>query len=122
MRSIPPLLSLLTLTWLAGCAAHPDPIIDLRGVDREQFEQDWNDCDAYSEEVSIAEGTAKGAATGAVVGAITGAVIGGNSTTVRRSAGYYGTLGGATSGLEAAREKDLVFKRCMAGRGYNVLN
>jgi len=122
MRSISLVLILVLAAWLSGCAAHPDPIIDLRGVDREQFEEDWNECDGYSEEVSVAKGTAKGAAVGAVTGAVLGAVVGGNSGTVRRSAGYHGTLGGASSGLEAAREKDLVFKRCMAGRGYNVLN
>ncbi len=103
---------------LAGCAAHPDPIIDKMGVDEELFAEDWSDCEAYSEEVVITKGVGKGAATGAVVGGIAGA-IGGD---VGEGAGYGALWGGTESGLDAAWEKSAVFKRCMVGRGYRVLN
>jgi outer membrane lipoprotein SlyB len=103
---------------LSGCAAHPDPIIDKKGIDEEVFAQDWSECEAYSEEVVIAEGVAKGAATGAVVGGVAGA-IGGDAG---EGAAYGGLYGGTRSGLDADREKQQVFKRCMRGRGYRVLN
>ncbi len=103
---------------LSGCAAHPDPIIDKKGVDEEVFAQDWSDCESYSEEVVIAKGVAKGAATGAVVGGIVGA-IGGDAG---EGAGYGAVWGGTESGLDADWEKREVFKRCMVGRGYRVLN
>lgn len=103
---------------LSGCAAHPDPIIDKKGVDEEVFAQDWSDCEAYSEEVVIAKGVGKGAATGAVVGGVAGA-IGGDAG---EGAAYGGLYGGTRSGLDADREKQQVFKRCMRGRGYRVLN
>lgn len=106
-------------TLVAGCAAHPEPIIDLKGVNQAVFEQDWAECKAYTEQVRIEEGVAKGAATGAVVGAIGGAIGDGD---VAKSAGYGGLYGGTRSGLEADREKQAVFKRCMRGRGYRVLN
>jgi len=106
---------------LSGCAAHPDPIIDTKGEDPETLAQDWKECDAFSEEVQVAKGIGKGAGTGAVVGAVAGA-IGGNSEDVRESAGIGALYGGTRSGLDAAEEKQLVFKRCMAGRGYRVLN
>lgn len=106
---------------LSGCAAHPDPIIDTKGEDPETMAQDWKECDAFSEEVEISKGIGKGAGTGAVVGAVAGA-IGGNSESVRESAGIGALYGGTRSGLDAAEEKQLVFKRCMAGRGYRVLN
>jgi len=103
---------------LAGCAANPDPIIDRRGTDPERFAEDWSECETYSYEVSIAEGTAKGAALGAAVGAAAGAIQGDAS----QGAGFGGIYGGARSGLDASRERSQVFKRCMSGRGYRVLN
>ena len=106
---------------LSGCAAHPDPIIDTKGEDPETMAQDWEECDAFSEEVQVSKGVGKGAGTGAAVGAVAGA-IGGNSEDVRESAGIGALYGGTRSGLDAAEEKQLVFKRCMRGRGYRVLN
>ena len=115
------LVGLLTISGalLSACAAHPEPIIDLKGVNQAVFEQDWTECKAYSEQVKIEQGVAKGAATGAVVGAIAGAISDGD---VSRTAGQGGLIGGTKSGLKADREKLKVFKRCMSGRGYRVLN
>lgn len=113
------LLSLLPLAaFLGGCAAHPDPIVDTKGVDMDEYARDWDECDAYSEEVRISQGVGKGAATGAAVGALAGAIDG----DVGESAALGGLYGGTRSGLDADRQKQAVFKRCMAGRGYRVLN
>ena len=113
------MIAVTATALVAGCAAHPEPIIDLKGVNQAVFEQDWSECKAYSEQVHIEDGVAKGAATGAVVGAIGGAIGDGD---VSKSAGYGGLYGGTRSGLAADREKQAVFKRCMKGRGYKVLN
>ena len=121
MRPLIVSLKVSALLVLAGCAAHPDPIIDTKGEDPETMAQDWSECEAFSEEVQVSKGVGKGAGTGAVVGAVAGA-IGGNSEDVRESAGLGALYGGTRSGLDAAEEKQLVFKRCMAGRGYRVLN
>ena len=102
----------------AACASHPDPIIDMKGVDPVAMQVDWDDCEAYSEEVVIGKGTARGAAGGAVVGAAAGS-IGGDAD---RGAGYGAIYGAARSATRGAREKESVFKRCMRGRGYRVLN
>lgn len=103
---------------LAGCAAHPDPIIDKKGVDEEAFARDWADCEAYAGEVVVEQGVAKGMATGAVVGGVAGAIDG----DAKEGAAYGGLYGGTRSGLDAHRDKQRVFKRCMRGRGYRVLN
>lgn len=105
---------------VAGCAAHPDPIIDTKGVDPEAMAQDWEECEAYTEEISIAKGAAKGAGLGAAVGAVVGS-IGGHGD-AGESAAYGAVYGGAGSGLDADRDRQEVFKRCMRGRGYRVLN
>jgi len=103
---------------VAGCAAHPDPIVDMKGVNPDLLAADWEDCEGYSEEVVIGEGVAKGAAVGAGVGAVGGAING----DVGRAAANGALIGSTRSGLDADSEKQRVFKRCLRGRGYRVLN
>jgi len=109
---------LLAVIVLGGCAAHPDPIVDTKGVDPERLAQDWDECEAYTEEVLISQGVAKGSALGAVVGAAAGAIHGDAGEGAASGALY----GGTRSGLDADREKQRIFKRCLRGRGYRVLN
>ena len=103
---------------LASCAAHPDPIVDMKGVNPDLLAQDWEDCEAYTEQIIVAQGVAKGTAAGAGVGAI-GGVINGD---VGRAAANGALIGATKSGLDADRDKQNVFKRCLRGRGYRVLN
>jgi hypothetical protein len=110
--------TLVAAIMVAACAAHPDPIIDMKGVDPDALARDWQECESYTEEILISKGIVKGTATGAAVGAIAGA-IGGD---VSESAAYGGLYGGTRSGLAADRERQKVFKRCLRGRGYRVLN
>jgi hypothetical protein len=114
------LVTITLAAGFAGCAAHPDPIIDTKGVDPDAMAQDWEECEAYTEEISIAQGTAKGAGLGAAVGAVVGS-IGGHGDAAE-SATYGAVYGGTDSGLDADRDRQEVFKRCMRGRGYRVLN
>jgi outer membrane lipoprotein SlyB len=108
----------ISLALVAACAAHPEPIIDQRGVNMHAYHDDLQECESYAEPISVARGTAKGAAGGAAVGAATGA-IGGD---VYRGAGYGAIFGATRFGNEADREKRMVVKRCLSGRGYRVLN
>lgn len=102
----------------AGCASHPDPIIDTKGVNPVVMQVDWDECEAYSDQVIVGRGAAKGAAGGAVVGAAAGAISG----DVGEGAGYGAIFGATRSTLDGNDEKQMVFKRCMRGRGYRVLN
>ncbi|MGB5624406.1 MAG: hypothetical protein WBM61_01635 [Woeseiaceae bacterium] len=112
------LLLILGALAIAACASHPDPIIDMQGVDPNALAKDWEECEAYTQEILISQGIVKGGATGAVVGAIDGAIDGDAARDAASGALYGGTL----SGLHADREKQKVFKRCLRGRGYRVLN
>jgi hypothetical protein len=114
----PNLTCLLLMATLAGCAAHPDPIVDTKGVDPEKLAQDWEECEAYTEQIQISQGVAKGSAVGAAVGAAAGAIHGDAGDGAATGA----LLGGTRSGLQADRDKQRVFKRCLRGRGYRVLN
>ncbi|MEM6511641.1 MAG: glycine zipper family protein [Pseudomonadota bacterium] len=104
---------------LAACAANPNPIIDRKGVDPELLAQDWEECEVISKEVNVPTGVAKGAGVGAAVGTIAGAIGSGDKS---EGAGFGALWGGTRSGLDAKREQSMVFKRCMKGRGYRVLN
>ena len=101
-----------------GCAAHPDPIVDMQGVNPDLLAQDWEDCKGYSEEIAISQGVTKGAGVGGGVGAIGGVI----HDDVGRSAATGALIGATRSGLDADRAKQRVFKRCLRGRGYRVLN
>ena len=118
MRELNLFLLLVILVAVTGCAAHPDPIVDMQGVNPNLLAQDWDDCEGYSEEIKLAMGVSKGTATGAGVGAIGGAING----DVGRAAANGALIGATRSGLDADRAKQMVFKRCLRGRGYRVLN
>jgi hypothetical protein len=121
MQTIKTLAVIFAGSLAAGCAAQPDPIIDMKGVDLDQYDEDWAECESYTEEVLVARGVTKGAGLGAVVGAAAGA-IGGNSSDAAEGAGIGALYGGTRSGIDADEMKQTVFKRCMRGRGYRVLN
>ena len=103
---------------LAGCASHPEPIVDMRGVDEQQLAADMQECEGYSDQVIIAKGVAKGSAGGAAVGAAAGAIDG----NAGEGAGYGAIWGATRSGLYGDREKRRVMRNCLRGRGYRVLN
>lgn len=98
-----------------------NPIIDTKGVNITQYNQDLTECQAYADEVQIAQKAAAGVVTGAAVGGVFGAVLG-NSNTAKRGAGV-GAVGGGARGVgEGMREREHVIKSCLIGRGYRVLN
>ena len=103
---------------VAAGAAHPDPIVDMKGVNPDLLAADWDDGEGYSEEVVIGKGVVKGAGVGAGVGAVGGVI----NDDVGRAAANGALIGATRSGLDADRDKQRVFKRCLRGRGYRVLN
>lgn len=120
------LLTTLILSLLIACKSVEDitgnnPIIDTKGVNVAQYNQDLAECQAYADEVQVAQKATAGVVAGATVGAVFGAVLG-SSNTVRRGAGV-GAVGGGTRGVgEGIRERERVIKSCLVGRGYRVLN
>lgn len=110
---------------VAACSAMQDPsgaIVDLRGVDRKQYEIDLADCRAYADEAPVGRHVATGAAGGAAVGAVGGAVSGANKTGIGQAAGVGAVYGGTIAGVSAVGEHRHVLRECLRGRGYRVLN
>ena len=114
------IISLMLVASLAGCATYR-PIVDTKGVNQQAYESDLRECQAYAEQVSPAEHAAGGAVAGALLGAVLGAMVG-NHHTSSQMAGIGAVSGAASGGGEGANAQKNIIRRCMAGRGYHVLN
>ena len=64
-RLLVPALAVLA----AGCTAHPEPIVDTKGVNMAAYQRDLAECQEYAAQINPAAGVAKGAVAGAAVGA-----------------------------------------------------
>ena len=120
------LLTLLCLLAVTACSSIEDltgnnPIIDSQGVNLAQYNADLRQCEAYAEQVAIAQKAGAGAVSGAVVGGVFGAVVG-NSDTAKKGAGIGAVGGGARCLGQGIHEQERVIKRCLIGRGYSILN
>ncbi len=109
------------LPLLPACTTTDEIIIDRKGVNMVAYEQDLAECREYAQAVKTGEKGARGAASSAVVGGAVGAILGGPEGAAR-GAGVGAVTGGAKGVAEGEREEMQVVKRCLAGRGYRVLN
>ena len=113
-----------TIALVSGCASKAGkPIVDMKGVNPSQYEQDLAECSSYADEVAVGEKAVTGAVTGAVVGGALGAIWdgyrGGSPERGAASGAVVGGAGGVGSGVS---ERNRVVKSCLRGRGYSVLN
>jgi hypothetical protein len=108
----------LVVACVSACASQPNPIIDTKGVDMAAYRRDLEECSKYADEIKMAAGATKGAVAGGAYGAAVGSING----RAAEGAGTGAISGAAWSMLDADREKQQVVKRCVAGRGYRVLN
>lgn len=105
---------------LTGCTYNP--VIDPKtSAHPENFQSDLGECRQIAE-----GGAAKGAAlAGAGVGGAIGAglaVATGHPNAVGQAAGGGAVIGGARGGAASNREKRMIVRNCLKGRGYAVLN
>ena len=105
------------ILFVSACTTTSEIIIDPKGVNMTNYEQDLVECQSYSEQVAVGEKAARGAASGAVVGG----AVGSHRDTAEGAA--IGAITGGASGINAGeRDKVRVVKNCLRGRGYRVLN
>jgi len=114
-------LSAFALFLLAACASSRQPIIDTQGVNMAQYENDLLECEAYADQINVAQRAGTGAVGGAVFWSIIGAIFG-NSSTAQRAAGAGAVSGGASGTIDGVQEKRQIVRNCLRGRGYRVLN
>lgn len=116
---------LCIVSLLAGCAATSGanyrPIIDAQGVDFNRYEHDLRECQSYATQTAGAgESAAAGALAGALLGGVLAAAAGKNYS--RSSTARVGAVTGAVgAGAEGETNQRNIIRRCLAGRGYRVL-
>ena len=116
---------ILSAAILAGCAntgAQYQPLVDGR-TQGANYSQDLAECQSYATQRA---GATEGAVAGEVFGALLGVALlavgggrGGWGNEVAAVGAVAGGLQGAAAGESTQRD---IIKRCLAGRGYSVLN
>lgn len=111
---------------LAGCATGPTgenyvPMVDFKEGQREAFQSDLSACQAYAAQTAGAgQSAVAGAVAGALLGVVLGAIAGGG---IRNEMAGIGAVSGALSGAGTGEmSQRAIISRCLAGRGYSVLN
>jgi outer membrane lipoprotein SlyB len=116
MKKLAILVCALSLGACATRGAGYQPIIDAKGVSQAQYNVDLSECQQYAHRVSAGDSAAVGAVAGALLGAFL-APRGHRSDVAGRGA-VLGALAGGGQGVET---QESIIKRCLAGRGYSVL-
>lgn len=120
--------SVVALSILAGCASTQGmgaayrPIVDTKDTDLSALERDTAECQAYARQTAdAATAGAAGAVAGALLGALFMAAAGGRG--FRNEGAAVGALsGGLGAAGKAETDQRTLISRCLAGRGYRVLN
>jgi outer membrane lipoprotein SlyB len=110
---------LLMIGLIAGCTSH-DVIIDTKGVNERQYQQDLAECQVYTGQINTVAEVAENGAVGAAVGGAIGAIVG-NRRTAEKIAGVGAVTGSVKGGSRAEHRKQDVLRNCLRGRGYKVL-
>ena len=108
---------------MTGCASMGRgssyvPLVDTQGKDASTLAADVQQCQAYATQRANAE-------TGAIVGAVALGLLSaflapsGHRNYIGGRGAVVGAIGGASG---AGETQEAIIKRCLAGRGYNVLN
>lgn len=129
IRTLTVSLCIVALVLAPGCAATDiRPVIDPRSSVKQgaDYEADLRECQELAEGVRPEGSAAAGLIVGALLGAALGAVTGAPSANAGLGAGLGaatgGIAGGAGGALSAAHSHGDVVRRCLAGRGYAVLD
>ncbi len=114
------LITILAVSSFVVACSEYQPIVDMKGVDQYQYQQDKAECDAYAAQVQ--DNTGRNALIGVALGAALGAATGGNRNTVGTGAAIGGIAGGGTGKAKQLSEREQVLNNCLYNRGYNILN
>ncbi len=121
------ILSLIMLTAVLGCQTYT-PVIDPGSVrNDDRYYRDQAECRAIAERGApgwkdTARDTAVGGAVGTGTGALIGAIAGDTVTGLAIGAVVGGVAGGARGVYRSETGFEEIYRNCMRGRGYNVLN
>lgn len=113
--------ALLGAMLLSGCVEQPyRPIVD-SGQRIGNYDDDLDACKGIASQVQPANNAVAGAVAGAIIGALLGKAAGLNDHYAGQVAATGAVAGGVNGLAYGSAEWTAVVNRCMAGRGYNVL-
>lgn len=123
MKKLVAIAIMMSLVGCAGTGSRFVPIVDGKG-NQSRYQSDLSECQAYADQLtSAADAAVAGALVGAGIGVLFAVVGGGTGNGFRNSMAGIGALSGAASASgKAETDQRTVISRCLAGRGYSVLN
>lgn len=118
------LVIVLSTGIFVGCAntgAQYRPIVDLKTRDANAYEKDLRECQSYATQTADAgQSAAAGAVAGALIGGLLAAAAG--SRYDQGGSARVGAISGAIgAGAQGEKDQREIIRRCLAGRGYQVL-
>lgn len=122
------IIYLLAILIIPTTYVFADPVVDPASIkNQDKYYRDNAECKALAKENkggvgNVAKDTAIGAGVGAGTGALLGAIGGGVGKGLGIGAVVGGVAGGGTSIYKNSKNYDEIYKNCMRGRGYRVLN
>ena len=121
------LLALSFTCSLAACAYNQQPVVDMTGVNQQEYDTDFAYCQSYAAKVDKGEAATTEAKNGALTGAAIGAVAGvledglGGALVGAAAGGAIGAGAGAAEGAnDATKTQSLVLRNCLANKGYTI--
>lgn len=127
MKKTLSILFLLVVFGIVGCQTYT-PVIDPGGVrNSDRYYRDQAECRAIAKQGApgwkdTAKDTVVGGAVGTGTGALIGAIAGDAVTGLAYGAVIGGVAGGAKGIYDSEKGYEQIYRNCMIGRGYNVLN
>lgn len=128
MKNLVYIFSVLTFLLVPFTYVSADPVVDPSSIrNQDKYYQDNAECKAIAKENkggvgNVAKDTAIGAGVGAGTGALLGAIGGGVGKGLGIGAIVGGVAGGGMSVYKNHKTYDEIYKNCMRGRGYRILN
>lgn len=124
-QMLPLVMGVSVFSMFTGCAgpsgANYRPIVDTQGVDFNRYESDLRACQGFaSQTASAGESAVGGAVAGAMLGGILAAAAG-KAYSKTNSAQVGAVTGAVGAGARGETDQRNIIRRCLAGRGYKVL-
>jgi outer membrane lipoprotein SlyB len=118
MKLTTTMMAAMFLTACATTGSHYVPVVDMQGKDPERWSTDLAQCQQYAtQRMEAAQGAVIGAAL--LAGLAAALAPGGYRNQAARQGAIIGGVAGAGNANETQQD---IIKRCLWGRGYNVLN
>jgi len=112
--------SILSILVLSQTSCGYEPVVDTKGLNAAQYQQDLAECRSLSDQAN--DNTLTNTLIGAGVGAALGALTGDSRNAVGSAAGIGAIAGGGSGQLSKSEERKQILVNCLYNRGYDVLN